>query len=61
MLKAAQYDTSDQLGQEKDLLNRLTPYIAGCIAMQIPSGSNPQGKPLPAYFASLKLTEKTHK
>jgi hypothetical protein len=53
MLKASEYDSSDQIGQERDLLNRLTPYIATCIASQLPSRSTPQRKPPKIQYESI--------
>ncbi|QDS72494.1 hypothetical protein FKW77_010061 [Venturia effusa] len=40
MLAKEDYAKTDSIGQEMDLLNRLTPYLASCIAMQITDGSD---------------------
>jgi hypothetical protein len=42
LLHQSDYQRSDQTGQEKQLMDKLTPYLASCIAIQM-AGSGPTG------------------
>jgi hypothetical protein len=44
LLEKENYSTSNEIGQETDLLDRLAPYLAWCIATQLRLGSAPYGE-----------------
>ena len=44
MLIKTKYAIANDTGQEIDLLNRLTPYLASCIAIQISAGPDTEGR-----------------